>query len=190
MKRIFMATVVVLSMCVLSLVGAANALAGAKTPGTHQVASISGVACPKDYYAITWQSYYQSTYFLSNDGWKTSNGVPILTYKWLGQLNQCLIDIQLTDGNWIEELANDTSQCMEDPGWAYNAGINQWSCGYDGQLNLQWAEINRTLLCGQLGQYGWALENQGVNQFAYFNVQNGQALLRDYNQDTFRECWT
>jgi len=144
---------------------------------------------------ITWQSAYFAGYALSNDGWSTKNDAPILSYRWLNQQNQCFYDYMLSNGNWIEQLAFDgnapglSGQCMEDPAWKANAGVDQYACTYWYQLNEQWIEGNFTGVCGDMGAYGYALQNEGVTQNITFNVQNGQALLRDYDASTNRQCW-
>ena len=142
---------------------------------------------------ITWQSSYFSGYALSNDGWSTRNDAPVLSYRWLDQQNQCFYDYQVSNGNWIEQFAfygnapGLSGQCMEDPAWRFNAGVDQYACTYYYQLNEQWAEQPSRALCGSTFSYG--LENQGVNEYIYFNAQNAQALLRDYNASNLRECW-
>jgi hypothetical protein len=152
-----------------------------------------GLACPYPDIGVTWQSAYFNTYVLSNDGWSTSNDKPILSYKWLDQYNQCIYDYQVSTGNWIEQEAFNggaaglSGQCLEDPAFKYNAGVDQYSCTYYYQLNEQWAEQN--LGCG-LGENGiYALQNQGVDQDIYFNAQNAQVLLRDFDGSNTRECW-
>jgi hypothetical protein len=187
MKRTFMAFMAVMAFSVVvGVAGPANA-AGSRQERAS-ILAILATACPGYPNLITWNSYYSNGYFLSNDGWSISNGAHILTWKWLGQVNQCFHDVQLSDGNWAEELGNDNLQCMEDPGWKYNAGIDQYSCFYYYQLNEQWAEQNSPGGC-EAGRFCWALENQGVNQYAFFNCQNCQALLRNWSFGNQREEW-
>jgi hypothetical protein len=154
-----------------------------------------GLICPYPDIGVTWQSSEISSYVLSNDGWSSSNGKPILSWKWLDQYNQCFYDWQVSNGNWIEEEAFDAGtdqagvngQCMEDPAWKFNAGVDQYSCAYYYQLNEQWAEQNFS--CGAGESFVYALQNQGVNQDIYFNAQNSQVLLRNVDESNLRECW-
>jgi hypothetical protein len=190
MKRIFMAVAVALPI-ILSIAGAPRVLsAPSRTPARATPAAFPGRACPGYSGFRTWSSSYETDFALSNDGYKTGNGVPILTYRWLNQVNQCFLDYALSDGNVAEEVYPVAgSDCMEDPGWKFNAGIDQYSCRYSNQLNVQWDEYSYNDLCPAHSSYYFALRNDGNNQYVYFNAQNGTALLRDYGAANTRECW-
>jgi hypothetical protein len=189
MKRIFMVVAIALPI-VLSMAGAPSAMAAPAHTSVPAKTSPSNCPAGSPPY-ITWSSFYATDFVLSNDGWKTTNNAPVLTFKWLNQDNQCLFDYQVSDGNWIEQfwLVGNGTECMEDPGWKYNAGIDQYNCSNNYQLNEQWEEYNYTNLCGFSTSNQWALRNDGNDQYAWYNAQNSQALLRDYDGQTTRECW-
>ena len=154
-----------------------------------------GGKCPYPDIGVTWQSAYFPSYVLSNDDWSSSNDRPILSFKWLNQYNQCIYDWQVSNGDWVEEEAFDAGtdvagvngQCLEDPGFRFNAGVDQYSCSYYYQLNEQWAELNRG--CGQDTNGVYALENLGVNEYIQFVAQNSQVVLRDVYDGNSEQCW-
>ena len=154
-----------------------------------------GGKCPYPDIGVTWQSAYFPSYVLSNDDWSSSNDRPILSFKWLNQYNQCIYDWQVSNGNWVEEEAFDAGtdeagvngQCLEDPGFRFNAGVDQYSCSYYYQLNEQWDEEN--LGCGQGRSGVYALQNLGVNEDIQFVAQNSQVVLRDVNYGNSEQCW-
>jgi hypothetical protein len=202
MKRRGMAAIIAF-LTALGVAGAASVVPAAaqaiRAAGTQSISQPDKVVdhggkCPYPDIGVTWQSAYFGGYVLSNDDWSTSNDRPILSWKWLDQYNQCFYDWQVSNGDWIEEeafvppdLDGVNGQCMEDPGWRFNAGVDQYSCSYYYQLNEQWAEQN--FACGMGQSYIYALENIGVSQDIYFNAQNSQVLLRDVDNGTGRECW-
>ena len=105
MKRTFMAAAIMLSAALITsgVTGAAARTVNSSLPSKGSGGG--AISCPGYSVYITWQSYYMSGYALSNDGWKTTNSAPILSFRWLGQLNQCFEDYQVSNGNWIETNA-------------------------------------------------------------------------------------
>lgn len=203
MKRRGIAAIIAF-LTVLGATGAASAAPAAaqaiRTTGAQGISQPDkivdiGGKCPYPDIGVTWQSVYFGGYVLSNSGWSSSNGKPILSWKWLDQYNQCFYDYQVSNGNWIEEDAFDAGtdnagvngQCLEDPAWKYNAGVDQYSCSYYYQLNEQWAEQN--LGCGQGRSGVYSLQNEGVDQEIQFVAQNSQVVLRDVNYGNSEQCW-
>ncbi|MEZ0096240.1 hypothetical protein [Streptacidiphilus sp. EB129] len=133
---------------------------------------------------VTWQSKAGANEYWNLQGYSTSNGGALIAYPWTNGSNEWFYDVLLTDGYRVQETKYSANtgnpECVEDRGYAIDAGIDQWACGdFENNWNVQWAENEPVYK-------DWELVNQAHDQLATWKYDKYQIFLE--NRDDSSAC--